>query len=113
MSVEVKEDIPTVTEKRDVLDVSQIWWRQRGKMSFKIIPVDTPLKKTAKKKMQPDMDMKEVTHEEIWNIGWMLWKLGKIYRFKIRGDTVDMNYSVKPPHQFVRNHKPRLQVLRK
>lgn len=70
-------------------------------MSYKITPV-----KELPRKKEPD---KELTDRELWGFGWIMWKMGNLIRFRIKG-VCDMNTPVRTPHQFTRNYKPRIHT---
>lgn len=78
-------------------------------MSFKIIPVDELPEKPRKAPRDLRLEKtagKELNNDELWEIGWMMWKMGSLYRFKIKG-VCDMNTEIEPSPEFTVNNAPR------
>jgi hypothetical protein len=55
-------------------------------MSFKITPVDKPVEKVTKRKyVRKHTAGKELSNAELWEFGWLMFEMGMLYRFRIKG----------------------------
>lgn len=71
-------------------------------MSFEIIPVEgVPEDKPKRKPVRKHRGGKELNNSKLWEYGWLMWKMGTLFRFRIVG-TTDMKTPILPPHKYTK-----------
>jgi hypothetical protein len=83
--------------------------------NFKIIPVDEVEQKTTKERRAGQRATKKggkvLNDSEVWEYGWLMWKMGSLFRFRIRGAT-DMNTPITPEVKYRVNKAPKARRVR-